>query len=312
MKYAELHVHLEGCLWEKHFHKYADHRIYQFPSVSFDPQKRPLSFDEFLAVIRHGYNYLCGTDQYVSVLNDYLDAMHKQGIVYAEIQINLALLKSFHIDVKSLLHRFNQEIRKRERMTVRFIVDLPWQFSAVLFQDILMDFEPYQALGVVGLSMGGDESYARPLEIGRVFKQARLIGYKLLCHAGETTGFQFARKLVEELAPDRIGHGLSIADWLLHIDRVTIVDTCLSSNFQLGLVDDLNNHPFKKWLTGDKVIATLSTDDPAIFNTTLVNELDLASRCFENFSGFFENYEKHLLAAAFDQEAIYKALYPIS
>lgn len=309
IKMAELHVHLEGCVWEKHRSKWAHLAEASFPSVHFDRAKRPISFAEFLVIIRSGYNYLNGMDQYVSVLSDYLDYMEREHVVYAEIQFNSALIRTFNIDIQNLLTQFQKVVDLREGPIVKFIIDLPWQFSANSFNHILEDFEKYQELGVVGISMGGDESFARPLEFAEVFTRARQVGYKILCHAGETSDFKFAKQIIDELKPDRIGHGLSLSDWFeQNKSNRVVVDTCITSNLVLGLVDDVRNHPFGRWLEHDHIIATLSTDDPAIFNTTLKEEYNLGKKHFEHFQKYIEHQSAYLIEAAFDQEAIQQAL----
>ncbi|MCP4140752.1 MAG: hypothetical protein GY755_10760 [Chloroflexi bacterium] len=251
---------------------------------------------------------LNGIEQYTSVLNDYLDYMEEHNVVYSEVQINLALLNTLYINIEKLLIRFNQELEKRKALSLRFIVDLPWQFSSLSFENILEKHEALFELGVVGISMGGDEALARPHEFAKTFQRARLLGYKILCHAGETTSTKFAQKIVEELEPDRIGHGLSLFKWIINRKKRTVVDTCLTSNSKLGLVANLKEHPFSTWLNHDHVITTLSTDDPAIFDTTITDEYQIAEKTFENFNKYLDKKDVYFFEAAFDKEAISKVL----
>jgi len=310
MKKAELHVHLEGCVWEKHKIKWREKAINFFPFIDSNLINFPISFEDFLAILRSSYNYLNGEAQYISVLNDYLHYMQEQNIVYAEIQINSALLRTFNIDIMNLLRNFNKEVQSRKKQVIRYIIDLPWQFSAHSFEYFIKNYDQFKELGVVGLSMGGDESFARPSEIVSIFDSAKKVGYKILCHAGETTNTNFAKKIIEELNPDRIGHGLSLADWFIsQNDKTFIIDTCLTSNHLLGLVKNIDNHPFQKWILSNNVITTLSTDDPAIFNTTLKREYNLAENHFLNMDCYFDNIEDYYVKAAFDKAAIHQALY---
>lgn len=307
-KTAELHVHLEGCVWKKHMTKWRAQAGNLFPQPDVDGKNQPFTFAKFLSIIRYGYNFLDSPEKYTSVLIDYLNYMEEQEIFYAEVQLNSALIRTFDINIKELLCKFNEEIKKRDKRIIKFIIDLPWQFSPASFNILLDDSEHFQELGVVGLSMGGDEALARPKEFAEVFKHAHKLGYKIMCHAGETTNQNFARNIIEELKPDRIGHGLSLSNWFIHRKERVIVDTCLTSNLALGLIDDLHKHPFGTWLNHDHIIATLSTDDPAIFNTTLCKEYELAQEYFDDFSRYMENKKSYLIAAAFDKEAITNAL----
>jgi adenosine deaminase len=309
-KKIELHVHLEGCVWESHKKKWQDSAVAYFPVKQPDQAGVPITFNDFLAILRSNYNYLGREEQYVDLFRSYLDYMQFQNIVYAEIQLNSALLRTFNISITYLLQQFRIVANQRQNCTIRFIIDLPWQFSATSFDFFIEHYDQYRELNVVGLSMGGDESLANPSEISDIFTKARKVGYKILVHAGETTSTNFAKNIVKELKPDRIGHGLSISEWFIHEkDNVFIIDSCLSSNLALGLIKNLNEHPFKKWLKYDNIIATLSTDDPAIFNTTLNNEYELANNFYIDFDQYLEKLYEYFIAAAFDKESVHHALY---
>jgi len=99
-KYCELHVHLEGCVWNKHIKAWWDKSKYLFPPISYYNINAFNSFDKFLAQLRFNYNFLNGIEQYTSVLNDYVLNMIKSNIYYSEVQINLALLNAYKIDIK--------------------------------------------------------------------------------------------------------------------------------------------------------------------------------------------------------------------
>ncbi len=303
----ELHVHLEGCIWNKHIQEFWDTSEYFFPPISFyDLNSEP--FGRFLAQLRFGYNFLNGIEKYVSVFNDYLEYMDNQNIVYSEIQLNYALIKTFYIDLKKLLKEFNNLLSKKNK-TVRFIIDLPWQFSARSFEEIIFSNEEYKEFGVVGISMGGDENLARPKEVAEIFKKARDVNLNLLTHAGETTNEDFARAIVSELNPDRIAHGLSIADWLIDDGKkFGKIDVCLTSNQSLNLTPNLRNHPLKKWLDSD-IFFTLSTDDPAIFNTTLQKEYEIGEIFFQNFDNYKSNINNHIINCSFDKDTVQRLLF---
>jgi len=202
-----------------------------------------------------------------------------------------------------MLRRFKSVLKDNKNISMRFIIDLPWQFPSHSFQFLIDEYEIYKELGVVGISMGGDEFYARPKEVAKIFRSARKVGLKLLCHAGETTENKFAIDMIKELKPDRIAHGISIADWLIHEGhKYAIIDTCLTSNLKIGIVKDIKRHPMRKWLENN-ITFTLSTDDPAIFNTTLNDEYKLAEESFDQFEKYIDNYMNYTIEAAFDKEA---------
>lgn len=161
---------------------------------------------------------------------------------------------------------------------------------------------------MVGIGLGGDEKRAHIKSAMDIFNDAKKAGLYTLCHAGETTDYKFAIELVEKLEPDRIVHALSIADWIEKLGpQSPPVDVCFSSNLLLTNINQIYQHPFWRWVNAG-VPVNISTDDPAIFHTTLQNELYLASKAFNNFDIYYSKIEENLLKAAFDKDSLRNAM----
>ena len=305
-KYCELHVHLEGCVWPGHVARWWRKSGYLFGPPSYSVER---SFDRFLEHIRFGYNFLNSAEAYVAVVYDYALQAIRQGIVYAEMQINLALLNTWGLDIVNVLEAISNETAKlSDKLVLRFIIDLPWQFSASSFEVILDSNDILSQLGVVGISMGGDERFAQVKEVEVVFKEARRLGLKTLCHAGERTDMNFAQELVEVLQPDRIAHAISISDWISKMGANSPpIDVCLTSNLLTGAIDSYEEHPLYKWFESG-VKFSLSTDDPAIFNIELSHELTTAKELFPGLKADSSWIENGYMAGAFDLKAAKQAL----
>ncbi|MDQ4130268.1 MAG: adenosine deaminase, partial [Actinomycetota bacterium] len=107
------------------------------------------------------------------------------------------------------------------------------------------------------------------------------LGLGLTVHAGEAGPPASVRAALDELAADRIGHGISAVgdpELLARLasERVPL-EICPSSNVRLGLVPSLEGHPFAElWRAGVNV--TVNSDDPAIFDTSLADELGRVAR----------------------------------
>ena len=300
-KLCELHVHIEGCVWEEHISDWWSKSKYLFPPISYYNMNRKTSFELFLEQLRFGYNFLNTLEAYKNVFKLYINNAVNQNIVYAEVQINLALIKTWNIDLVQLLEEVNEI--NNNKIELRYIVDIPWQFSPSILDDIIELNSLYHKIGVVGIGFGGDERLAKPYLLKDLRKKINESNFKILCHVGETTSYEFSRKLVDELNPDRIAHGLSlIDDIVLNTDDYPPLDICLSSNLKLNLIDSIENHPLKKIISSN-IIYSLSTDDPAIFHTTLKKEYELAS-LIDGFTNSISNIEKFWRKAAFDKEGI--------
>ena len=136
-----------------------------------------------------------------------------------------------------------------------------------------------------------------------ILPEIRKSGLQVHCHAGEGTDPINAQNIVEAIEPDRIVHGVSIADWIESRGTESPpIDVCLASNTQLGVVSDLRFHPLKRWWQAG-VPVSLSTDDPAVFQTTLQQEYELATEICPEINADREMVVQHWLRAATDQAA---------
>lgn len=300
--YCELHVHLEGCIWPSHVFQWWTNSKCLFPPPSY---RRQNTFDNFLEHIRFGYNFLNNPEAYASVICNYANRAIIQGIRYAEVQMNLALLRTFDLDIEAVIESMNTALEKlSDGPTVRYIIDMPWQFRASGLDCILKNFSILKPMGVVGISMGGDERLANIDEVADVFSNARTLGLKTMCHAGEITDYGFAKELISALAPDRVAHAISLAPWITELGvKSPPIDVCLTSNLLLGLIQNYHEHPLKQWYDAG-VNFSISTDDPAIFNTDLNREYEIADRLIPNYSENKAVLTRNWLSAAFDANAI--------
>ena len=108
-------------------------------------------------------------------------------------------------------------------------------------------------------------------------------------HAGEVGGPEKIREAIELLSAERIGHGIAAINdpelMDLLAERKIPLEICPTSNVktaalarQLRRVDArIEHHPLPKLLRHGIPIA-LSTDDPAMFHTTLQEEYANAAR----------------------------------
>lgn len=306
-KLCELHVHLEGCVWPEHVRGWWGHSQFLFPPPAY--QHDEAGFAGFLEHIRFGYNFLNSADAYANVAGLYTQRCITQNIVYAELQINLALLRTWNIKLSAVLSKIHEQCAQIPAApALRFIIDLPWQFDARSLLPIIDDVATYWELGVRAISMGGDESLAKPHAVAEVFKLAREAGLKTLCHAGETTTPEFAQRIVESLEPDRVAHGVHLSEWIVKAGEDSPpIDVCLSSNIALGVVTNLQEHPLLQWWEAG-VPFSLSTDDPAIFNTDLRQEYTLAAQICAPILENDDRLREYWIAAAIDPDQVILSL----
>lgn len=98
-------------------------------------------------------------------------------------------------------------------------------------------------------------------------------------HAGEVAGPESVRGALDVLCADRIRHGVRAEEDPALVrelaGRGTVLDICPLSNLRLGVVASLADHPLPR-LVAAGVRCSISTDDPAMFDTDLTRDYEAA------------------------------------
>jgi aminodeoxyfutalosine deaminase len=98
-------------------------------------------------------------------------------------------------------------------------------------------------------------------------------------HAGEVVGPASVRSALDALRADRIRHGFrAVEDPELVAElaeRKIVLDVSPVSNVRTGAVASLAAHPLPK-LVEAGVLCSISTDDPAMFDTDLTRDYEAA------------------------------------
>jgi aminodeoxyfutalosine deaminase len=174
---------------------------------------------------------------------------------------------------------------------VRLTPDIPRGFPLEAAEATARYAARYRERGVVGLGLGGLEAQYPPEPYARAFALAREVGIASVPHAGEVAGAASIRGALEELGADRIRHGIrAVEDPGLMRElagRGTVLDVCPISNLSTGAVRSLAEHPLPQLLAAG-VRCSLSTDDPAMFDTDLGREYEVAAGLGIPAQTFFE------------------------
>ena len=177
--------------------------------------------------------------------------------------------------------------------------------------------------GVVGFDLAGNEFDFGVATHREAFEVARRGGLGITVHAGEMAGVDSIAATLEHVAPDRIGHGLSlIADCEVDGGQVTrlgpvataivaqdlMLEVCVTSNSCLGTPKE--QHPVR--LFHDAGIAvSVNPDDRAITTTTVADEYRLWQRLHGFTNEEFRAINMRALEAAFVDEATKARLRPV-
>src|SRR5207302_4334331 len=132
---------------------------------------------------------------------------------------------------------------------------------------------------LAGVGLGGLEAQFPPQPYRDVFGYAKAEGLASVPHAGEVAGPVSVWGALEALEADRIRHGIrAVEDPALVRElaaRQIVLDVCPISNLRTGAVASLEEHPLPR-LVEAGVLCSISTDDPAMFDTDLTRDYDAA------------------------------------
>ena len=178
--------------------------------------------------------------------------------------------------------------RGRERGQRDFGVSLLWIFDAVRHFGAEAAAEVFDLAArlrernVVAVGIGGDEARGPADWFRDLYKKAADNGLHLTAHAGETTGPESVWGALN-IGAERIGHGLAAARdaELMEVmaQKQVPLEVCVSSNLRTGACAGLEEHPLRKFFDHGLMV-TLNTDDPAMFQTSLTHEYELAQQEF--------------------------------
>ncbi|MGV0033808.1 MAG: adenosine deaminase [Candidatus Azotimanducaceae bacterium WSBS_2022_MAG_OTU7] len=144
------------------------------------------------------------------------------------------------------------------------------------------DFITANADSFVGMDLADQELDYPGREFSLLFRKAKEHGLGITIHAGEISVEESrinVRDAIEQMAADRIGHGLHIVSdpelIQLVIDNDITLELCPTSNLLTGSIPVIEAHPFKRLIEAG-VKTTINTDDPSLFAIDWNSEYALA------------------------------------
>jgi len=132
---------------------------------------------------------------------------------------------------------------------------------------------------VVGFGLSNDERRGDTAEFAGAFAIARRAGLASVPHGGELLGPAHVEAVVDNLTPDRLGHGVRSAEDPRVLDRVAAagiaLEVCPASNVSLGVYGSPDEVPLRALVDAGAEVA-LGADDPLLFRSRLVAQYAIA------------------------------------
>jgi aminodeoxyfutalosine deaminase len=282
----ELHVHIEGTVRPARLLEIARRNDYPLPCESVEELAELYRFRDFAHFVEVWIlttNALRHERDFREIVVDYAAEAAAHGCVYIEAIFSPSERVRRGADWDAVFTGMcdgAQEARERHGVEVRLTPDIVRGFTLEEAEATVRTAARYRDRGVVGVGLGGLEAQYPPEEYAAPFALARELGLASVPHAGETAGPASVRGALDALHADRLRHGVrAVEDPSLVRDlaqRGIVLDVCPISNLRTGVVPSLPEHPLPL-LVDAGVRCSISTDDPAMFDTDL--ERDYAVAC---------------------------------
>ena len=241
------------------------------------------NFVHFIDVWVLTTNALQRVDDFHQVVVDYAAEAASHGAVYLEGIFSPAERARRGVGWEEMFAGYcdgADEARELHGVEVRLTPDITRGFTMEEAEETVRWAARYRDRGVVGVGLGGLEAEYPPEPYAAVFEHARGEGLASVPHAGEVAGPASVRGALDALGAARVRHGIRSVDDASLVDelrdRELVLDVCPISNLRTGAVGTLSDHPLRRLVTAG-VHCSVSTDDPAMFDTDLTRDYDAAS-----------------------------------
>lgn len=241
----------------------------------------PSFLSAFLAVVK----VLQQPEDFYELTTEYLVRSADEGVVHVELMVSPATLRHFKIaspldEVVKAIGAARRKACSERGISSLLIFDMVRNLGeAAAFHDIALA-DRCRDDGVVGVGLGGDESNFPARDFAQAFKRAQAMGLRRTLHAGEAAGADSIQDAVRLCGAERIGHGVaaihSPETMQLLREADVAVDACLTSNDVTGVWNTHHAHPLVRFVN-EEVPVTLSSDDPAFFGASLLEEYERAA-----------------------------------
>src|SRR5882672_9521111 len=288
---AELHLHLEGSIRPPIVTQLtARHGVY----YNEDEVRRRYSYSDFLGFLdafKWVTSFLRAPRDYALIVEDLAEQLLEQKVVYAEVTLSVGVML---LRKQRPERNFEAILRAAEPFEARglkffWIFDAVRQFGPDAALEVVNAARNSDSKKIVAFGIGGDELSVPTADFRPVYDAAADLGLHRLMHAGEVGGPEKIREAIELLGVERIGHGIAAINdpALMDIlaERQIPLEICPGSNMKTAALarqlrrEDarIEDHPLPRLLRHGIPIV-LSTDDPAMFHTTLQEEYLNAAR----------------------------------
>lgn len=274
---TETHLHLEGALPLELLRRVRPE--FAQPPISWAHNFKFRDFGHFeTELLDMAFSWFTSPARYHEAAKVIFARLAAQNVKYVETSFASGVIEFGGVNGREVLAAIRAAVP--DGLEVRVFLGIHHNGAGPAMMPVLE-----QALGwsgLAGVDLHGHEDAPVEPWTALYWEAARRAGKYTKAHAGEFMGADFVRKIMDELRPARIEHGVrAVEDPVVVqelIRRGIALDMCPISNHKLMPGISLANHPIRR-LFDAGVKVTISTDDPISFGNRINDEyIALADR----------------------------------
>jgi adenosine deaminase len=283
MPKAELHVHLEGSIEPATVVELAARHGVTLTVEEATARYAPGDFTQFIESFIWVTSFLRGPEDYALIARRFAESLRRQNVLYAEVTLSIGVMFRRNQDPAANYAVLRDAALQVPGVRLNWIFDAVRQWGAAPAMEVAKIAAELRSPDIVAFGIGGDELGLPTADLRPVYDYVASQGMHRLIHAGEIGGPESVRESVELLGAERIGHGIAVMrdervmDFLAA--RNIPLEVCPTSNLRTGALArqigreaaGYEQHPLASFYRRGLPV-TLSSDDPAMFETTLNTE----------------------------------------
>jgi len=279
---TETHLHIEGALPYELLQQLDPEKFSQ-PQACWASDFKWKCFEDFEAhLIDHAVQWFTTPERYYEAAKVIFAGHLAQNVRYVETSFHAGMIQFLGIPGPEIVNAIRSAVP--EGLEVRVFMGMARNCYNELLAPVLEECVTWD--GLAGIDLHGVEYLPLEAWTVKLWEKARAHGLETKAHAGEFGPAAHVREAIEVLGTKRIQHGIRAIDdeavVELAIQSGATFDVCPISNVKLDVIDQLADHPIRKFF--DRGLrCTLSTDDPFSFGNTVEDEYAALSAGF-NFT----------------------------
>jgi aminodeoxyfutalosine deaminase len=280
---AELHVHLEGSIAPSTVVELAARHGVTLTLEETAPRYAPGTFDQFIENFIWITSFLRGPKDYALIARRFAESLQRQNVLYAEVTLSIGVMFRRDQDPAANFAALRDAAAEVPGVQLKYIFDAVRQWGATAAMEVARIAAELRSPDIIAYGIGGDELGLPTIDLRPIYEFVASQGMHRLIHAGEIGGPEIVRESIELLGAERIGHGIGVMRDERTMDFVAArnipLEVCPTSNLRTGALArqigrptaGYEQHPLPSFFRRGLPV-TLSSDDPAMFETTVSDE----------------------------------------